>query len=301
MVSGGSDTGRGLLATTGAFVWWGMAPLYWRLLLGIPAPELLAHRIAWSFPVLVVLLLLTRRLGELRRVLGSPRSMLTLAATTILIALNWLVFIWAINHGHLLDSSLGYYINPLVSVLLGFVFLGERLRPLPRVAVVLAAAGVLVLTLRHGLPWVSLTLAFSFGFYGLLRKVVDAPPMIGLSVEIALLCPLAVGFLAWRRSLGTGAFATGHPGTDVLLALSGVITVFPLLWFAQGVRALSLATVGILQYLAPTAHFILSITLFHESFAAAHLVAFALIWTALALYSVDLRRRLASRGGGTGR
>jgi chloramphenicol-sensitive protein RarD len=289
----GSETGRGVVATAGAFLFWGLAPLYWKLLLGIPALELLAHRIAWSAPCLALLLAVGRRWSEVGRTLASARAMATLAATTVLIAVNWLTFIWAVNNGHLLDSSLGYYINPLVSVLLGFVFLGERLRRVQAVAVVLAAGGVLVLTLRHGLPWVSLTLAFSFGLYGLLRKVVDAKPMVGLFVEIALLSGPAIAFLLWRAHQGAGAF--GHKGlrASLLLAAAGPITVAPLLWFNHGVRSLTLATVGILQYLAPTGHFLLGITVFHETFGTAHMLAFALIWTALALYSIDLRRRLA--------
>jgi chloramphenicol-sensitive protein RarD len=287
-----SETGRGVLTTAGAFLVWGLAPLFWRLLLGIPATELLAHRIAWSAPCLAILLAAGHRFGEVGRVLRSPRAMATLLATTVLIAVNWLTFIWAINNGHLLDSSLGYYINPLVSVLLGFLFLGERLRRIQGLAVLFAAGGVLVLTLRHGLPWVSLALAFSFGFYGLLRKVVDARPMVGLSVEIAVLSPIAVGYLAWRSSEGSGAFTTADVRTDLLLAFTGPLTVVPLLWFNQGVRRLTLATVGILQYLAPTGHFVLGVTLFHETFGAAHLGAFVLIWTALALYSIDLRRHL---------
>jgi chloramphenicol-sensitive protein RarD len=283
-----------VLATAGAFVFWGLAPLYWKLLLGIPALELLAHRVAWSAPCLAVLLAAGRRWGEVRRTLASPRTIAILAATTVLIAANWLTFIWAVNNGHLLDSSLGYYINPLVSVLFGFVFLGERLRRLQAVAVLLASAGVLVLTLRHGLPWVSLVLAFSFGLYGLLRKVVEAKPMVGLFAEIALLSGPAIAFLLWRAHEGAGAFGHGSLRVDLLLAAAGPITVAPLLWFNHGVRSLPLATVGMLQYLAPTGHLLLGITVFHETFGAAQLLAFALIWTALALYSFDLRHRLAA-------
>jgi chloramphenicol-sensitive protein RarD len=292
-LTAGRDTARGVVATAGAFLFWGLVPLYWRLLDAVPATELLAHRIAWSAPCLAVLLALGRRFPEVRRAAASPRTMATLLATTVLIAVNWLTFLWAINNGHLLDASLGYYVNPLVSVLLGFVFLGERLRRLPAAAVGLAVAGVALLSARHGLPWVSLVLAFSFGFYGLLRKVVDARPMVGLSVEIALLTPLAVGYLMALRPAGRGAFTSGDAGTSLLLAAAGPITVFPLLWFNQGVRSLSLATVGMLQYLAPTGQFILGVTVFGEPFGASQLVAFALIWTALALYTLDLRRTLA--------
>jgi chloramphenicol-sensitive protein RarD len=289
------DTTRGAIATAGAFLFWGLAPLYWRILASAPATELLAHRIAWSAPCLAALLALGRRFPEVRRAVVTPRTLGILLVTTVLIAVNWLTFLWAINNGHVLDASLGYYVNPLVSVLLGFVFLGERLRRLQAAAVGLAVAGVALLSARHGLPWVSLVLAFSFGFYGLLRKVVDARPMVGLSVEVALLSPLAVGYLLALASAGRGAFGSGGAGRDLLLAAAGPITVFPLLWFNQGVRSLSLATVGMLQYLAPTGHFLLGVTVFKEPFGGSQLVAFAFIWTALALYTLDLRRALARR------
>ncbi len=255
---------------------------------------MLAHRIAWSFPCLLVLLAVRRRGRELVRVLSSSRTRWLLLASTALITVNWLTFLWAVSHERVLDSSLGYYINPLVSVFLGFVFLGERLRRPQSVAVALATAGVVLLTARHGLPWVSLTLAFSFGTYGLLRKVADVPPMLGLFVEIALLTPVTVGHLVWLGARGEGAFSTGAPATSLLLAAAGPVTVVPLLLFADGIRKLTLATVGFLQYMTPTGHFILAVTVFGEAFDATHLAAFACIWTALGLYSYDLRRRLAA-------
>ena len=287
------DTAQGLAATAGAFAFWGFIPLYWKLLAHLPPTEALAHRIAWSLPCLLVLLAFRRRGRELVRVLASPRTRWLLLASTVLITVNWLTFLWAVSHDRVLDSSLGYYINPLVSVFLGFVFLGERLRRLQWVAVTLAATGVVLLTARHGLPWASLTLAFSFGTYGLVRKVADVPPMLGLFVEIALLTPVTVGYLAWLRARGDGAFAAGDLTTDLLLAAAGPVTVIPLLFFADGIRKLTLATVGFLQYMTPTGHFILAVTVFGEAFDAAHLAAFAFIWTALGLYSYDLRRRFA--------
>jgi chloramphenicol-sensitive protein RarD len=253
----------------------------------------LAHRIAWSLPCLLALLTVRRRGHELVPVLASPRTRWLLLASTGLITVNWLVFLWAVSHDRVLDSSLGYYMNPLVSVFLGFVFLGERLRRPQWVAVALAAAGVGLLTARHGLPWVSLTLAFSFGTYGLVRKVADVPPMLGLFVEIALLTPMTVGYLCWLRARGEGGFAAGDLTTSLLLVAAGPVTVAPLLLFADGIRKLRLATVGFLQYMTPTGHFILAVTVFGEAFDAAHVAAFACIWTALALYSDDLRRRLS--------
>jgi chloramphenicol-sensitive protein RarD len=282
-----------VVATAAAFALWGFFPLYWKLTAHLPATEVLSHRIAWSLPCLAVLLALRHRGPELRRALGSPRTRLLLLASTVLIAANWLTFIWAVNNDRVLDASLGYYINPLVSVLLGFVFLGERLRRLQALAVVLAAVGVVALTARHGLPWPSLVLAFSFGSYGLVRKVADVPGMVGIFIEIALLAPLTVGYLVWLRLSGEGAFATGEAGLNLILVAAGPVTVVPLLLFAEGVRKLTLATVGFLQYMTPTGHFILAVAVFGEPFDAVHLVAFAFIWAALALYTYDLRRWLS--------
>jgi chloramphenicol-sensitive protein RarD len=288
----GHDTARGLAATAGAFAFWGFIPLYWKLVAHLPATEVLAHRIAWSLPWLVLLLALRHRGPELRRVLGSPRERRILLASTLMITANWLTFLWAVGHDRVLDSSLGYYINPLVSVFLGFVFLGERLRRVQWLAVLLATAGVAILTARHGLPWVSLVLAFSFGLYGLLRKVVDAPPMVGLLVEIGLVTPVCVGYLLWLAARGEGALARGDVAVGLLLAASGPVTVVPLLMFADGIRKLTLATVGFLQYVTPTGHFVLAVAVFGEPFDATHLAAFGCIWIALGLYTFDLQRRL---------
>jgi chloramphenicol-sensitive protein RarD len=226
-------------------------------------------------------------------VLGSPRTRWLLLASTVLITVNWLAFLWAITHDRVLDSSLGYYINPLVSVFLGFVFLGERLRRLQWAAVALAAGGVGLLTARHGLPWISMALAFSFGGYGLVRKLVDVRPMPGLVVEIALLTPPSVAYLLWLTSRGEGAFLSAGTGASLLLAAAGPVTVGPLLMFNEGVRKLTLATVGFLQYMTPTGHFLLAVTVFGEPLDLTRLVSFAFIWTALGIYTYDLRRRLA--------
>lgn len=284
-----------MAATVGAFAFWGFVPLFWKLLTDVPATQSLSHRIAWSLPCLAVLLLVVPRTGDFARVIRSPRILLLLLASTLMITANWLTYLWAVNTDRVLDGSLGYYINPLVSVFLGFAFLGERLRRLQGLAVILAATGVAVLTARHGLPWISLVLGFSFGTYGLLRKLADVPAMVGLFIEIGLLSPFAVGYLVWLGSRGEGAFTASEAGTSLLLAATGPVTIIPLLLFAEGIRRLTLATVGFLQYMTPTAHFILAIVVFGEPFDAAHLVAFGFIWVALALYTFDLRRYLARR------
>lgn len=286
----------GVLAATAAYLTWGLAPLYWRALEEVPSIELLAHRIVWACLLVILLLAARRRLGDLLRVLSSRRTAATLLATTALIAVNWGLFIWAVNSGRVLSASLGYYINPLVTVLLGTVVLGERLSRAQTIAVLLAAAGVVVLTVSVGrLPWVSLALAFSFGLYGLLRKTVRADAATGLAVESSLLAPLAVALIAARGSAGVGALGRLGPTTDLLLLGSGALTAVPLLLFTVGARRLPLTTLGLLQYLAPTCHFLLAVGVFGEPFSAAQGATFVMIWAALGLYTADIRRRLARR------
>jgi len=274
-----------------AYAWWGLVPIYFKAVVFVGALEVLAHRVVWSVVLLSLLMLFQRRWRAALEVLRSPRTALTLAGTTVLIASNWFVFIWAVGHDRVLESSLGYFINPLVNVLLGFVFLGERLTRWQSASVLLAGAGVAYLTLSYGrFPWIALVLAGSFGVYGLLRKTAPVGSLVGLTVETSLLCPLALGYLVWLRARGDAAFGAGSVGVDVLLALAGVVTAVPLLWFASAARRLRLATVGFLQYLAPTGHFLLAVLTFGEPFTRTHLVSFACIWTALAVYSIDTAR-----------
>ncbi|MDH3255962.1 MAG: EamA family transporter RarD [Acidobacteriota bacterium] len=280
------------MATLGAFLIWGLSPLFWKLLLEVPAGQLLAHRVLWAALILACSLLWQRRLKETREIFTSARVFLTLTATTILISANWLIYIWAIVTERIVQASLGYYINPLVTVLLAMVFLSERLNRAQWIAVGLATVGVAAMVWGHGeVPWISLTLAMSFGLYGLLRKQVQAEAETGLFVETALLSPLVVIYLLRADRLGHGAF--GHIGitTDTLLMASGVITALPLVLFTHGARRLPLTTVGFLQYVAPTLQFLLAIFVFREPFTRAHLVAFLFIWTALAVFSWDLRYR----------
>ncbi len=283
----------GVAFAAGAFLVWGFSPVYWKLLKPVPAVELLAHRIVWALVVVAVWMTVRRRWTELRTALRSGRTILALAASTALIAVNWGLFIYAVNSDRVLSTSLGYYINPLVSVLLGLVVLRERLNRPQSVAVGLAAIAVTVLTVRLGqLPWISLALAFTFGMYGLVRKVVAADAVVGLTFETAALAPFAAAFLGVLELRGSGAL--GHHGvtTDLLLAASGAITAVPLVLFTLGARRLPLSTVGLLQYIAPTCTFLFAVFVWGEPFTVAHGVAFALIWTALALYTADLRTRL---------
>jgi len=289
----------GLAYATAAYLWWGMSPLYWRLIEEVPPAEMMGHRVLGCVAVLALLLAGTGRLGELRRVVRDRRAFSTLVASTVLIATNWYTFLWAIAEDRVLQVSLGYYVTPLLNVLLGVVFLGERLRRAQGVAVALASVGVVILTVEAGtLPWVSVLIAVSFGGYGLLRKTVAAGPEVGLAVETTLMLPVVVGWFLWRGPLTGGvaapAFAAADPGIQWLVALSGPVTLVSLIWFTHGARRLPLSTLGLLQYLAPTGQFLIAVFLFGESFATLHLAAFAFIWAGLAVFTYDLRRHLAA-------
>jgi chloramphenicol-sensitive protein RarD len=269
---------------------WGLFPLYFRQVAHIEPLQVLAHRVFWSVPFLALLILLTRRAAELRAVVASGRTMLTLVASTATIAVNWYVFIYAIATRQVLQCSLGYFINPLVSVMLGMLFLKERLRPLQVAGVVLAAAGVANLAISAGqLPWVALTLALTFGLYGLIRKTTAAGPMVGLMVETSLLFPFSVWLIG--RDLWPAGGSYGLT-SYLWLSCAGVITAVPLLWFAGAARRLRLSTIGFLQYIAPSVHFLLAVAVFGEKFTGTHLVTFCFIWSALAMYSVDSWRAL---------
>jgi chloramphenicol-sensitive protein RarD len=290
----GPGSARGGVAyAAAAYVCWGIFPLYFRALEGVPAPEILAHRIAWSAAFMLLLVTARRHWPEVRGQL-SPAVVLRLAISATLISTNWLIYIWAVNAGHVLDASLGYFVNPLVSVLLGVVFLREPLSRRQVLAIVLAAAGVLSLVVRAGrIPWVALSLAGTFGLYGLIRKRVAVDATVGLLTEVAVLAPVALAFLAWRGATGRGHFGEAATIT-ALLAASGVVTAVPLMWFAVGVRRLRLATVGLLQYLNPTMQFAIAVAVFGEPLTPAHRVAFVCIWLGLAVYTseaVGLGRR----------
>lgn len=288
-----TEVRQGLLAGGGAFLIWGITPVFWKLLQSVPALELLAHRIIWALVLIVLWLTLRRRWHDLRRAVGHRRTLVALVASTACIAVNWGLFIWAVNTDRVLATSLGYYINPLVSVLLGMVFLGERLNRVQWVAVGLAAAAVTLMTAgAGGLPWISLGLAFSFGLYGLVRKTVAADAVIGLAFETLALTPLCLAYLLRAEGLGVGAFGHHGLGFDLLLVATGAVTATPLILFTLGARRLPLSTVGLLQYIAPTCTFALAVLVYGEPFGWIQLVSFILIWLALGLYTADLRRRL---------
>lgn len=276
----------GPLAAALAYILWGLFPLYIKQVAAVPALEIVLHRSAWSLVVMLSLLLAMQRFAWLRQVVRQPRTLALFALSALLLACNWLLYVWAVNAGRLLDASLGYFINPLVNVLLGYAVLHERPRPLQWAAVALAAAGVLWLALGAGhVPWVSLVLALSFGFYGLLRKTAPLGATEGLALETLLLAPLAVGGLLWLSASGQGHFGQGDLRLDALLIAAGPATAIPLLLFASGARRVSMATLGLLQYLGPSIQFVLGVAVYHEPFSTSRSVGFALIWAALALYS----------------
>jgi chloramphenicol-sensitive protein RarD len=277
-----------LFAAIAAFVTWGLVPVYWKLLRFLPATEILAHRFVWTCVFMVALLSWQRRWPEVLANLRSPRTALFCAGSGIAIAINWLVFIWAVNAGRVLETSLGYFMTPLVNVLFGALFLRERLTRAQLLSVLLAAAAVCYLTFGFGrLPSVALTLCFSFGLYGLLRKISGAASIPGLFLETTVLVPFALAFLFYLESRHTLHFGPGSTGLSLLLISTGIVTGVPLLWFAYAARHLRLTTLGFLQYLAPSCTFFLGIFAFHEPFRRGQMLTFVFIWIALAIFTVD--------------
>ncbi len=326
-----SEATVGVMYGLAAYLWWGFCPIYFKAVAHVPPLEILAHRILWSVVLLTILIRVSNRWGVAIKTLRDRRTMLTLLCTTILIAVNWFTFIWAIANNQLMEASLGYFINPLVNVLLGFVFLRERLRPWQWVSVIVAAIGVGYRTISMGeLPVVTMILAVSFSFYGLLRKTARVDSLVGLMVETSILFPLALVFVVQQAMAHTGSFgaglfdasvlvdasnaigvmgntaadagamavdslvdrarAAGPLATSLLLMLGGVITAIPLLCFTNAARRLRYSTIGFMQYIAPTFQFLLAVAVYGELFTRAHMISFAFIWMALVIYSVDTVR-----------
>ncbi|MCJ7500523.1 EamA family transporter RarD [bacterium] len=271
-----------------AYTIWGFFPLYFKALARVPAAEVLAHRILWSAAFLLVFVALTRAGAQLKSMMLNRRTLATLTITTLLVSTNWFVFIYAVAAGKVLESSLGYYLNPLVSIFLAAVFLGEKLTSRQKVAIALAAAGVGVQTVMIGrIPLISITLAFTFGLYGLIRKAARVPAVTGLAIETTLLSPVALGYIIWLFSADRLSFLALGKNIDILLLLAGVITVTPLILFGGALNRLRLSTMGIMQYIVPTAHFAWAVFAFGEPFTTGHLVSFGFIWAGLLLYSSE--------------
>ena len=289
----------GFLYAFGAFGAWGVVlPLYMKALEGVPVLEILVHRVLWAALATVALIAALGQLGEARRAL-TPRSIALLMVSAALVTANWVTYIFAVTSDHIIETSLGYFMNPLVSVALGMAVLGERLRPLQLAACLIGALGVVILTTASsGVPWIALTLAFSFGCYGLVRKVVAVESLIGVAFEAAILAPLALGYLLWLAHEGRASFGIAAPGLDLLLMGSGLATALPLVWFAAAARKLPLTTIGLLQFSSPSATFLLGILAYGEPFSGAEAVTFACVWVALGLYTADAlrtRRAVTSR------
>ena len=289
---------RGLAITAFTFTLWGLVPVYWHLLKAVPSQQIIAHRIIWSTVLVVAWLLLSNGLGWWKAIAAQPRALPTLALSSVAIAFNWGLYIWAINAGHVIETSLGYFINPLVSVVLGVVVLKERLRRLQWLAVGCAALGVAWLTFDAGTPpWIALGLACSFGLYGLLRKMISVDPVAGLGMESLYLFLPAIGFALWSENGHGGGFFSGWGWrNDALLIFGGAVTALPLIGFAYGVKRIPLSLVGILQYIAPSIGLLLGVFFFREPFDTAKAVGFAAIWTGLLLFIGDSVWR--SRAGG---
>ena len=289
---------QGIAAGILAYTLWGLLPAYWKALQVVPPLEILCHRSIWSLAFVLLVLAARKQWAWLRQARSSRRTLLISLASACLLSLNWFIYIWAVNSGHVVDSSLGYFIAPLVNVLLGVLFLRERPRLWQTVAIGSATVGVLALTIGYGaFPWIALSLASSFGFYGLLRKVSPLGSLEGLSLETAVLSLPAAAYLISLEGTGGGSF--GHAGAAItlLLAGTGVVTALPLLLFAFAARQVTLATVGILQYISPTFQFVLGVLVYGEAFTAARLVGFVPIWLALIIYSVDGVREERRRRG----
>ena len=283
-----------------AYLSWGVAPLYFKVVIRhASAWEVLAHRVLWSSVFLLGLIVIRGQGAALRRALfQAPRVLLVLIFTTMLISVNWFVFIWVHETDQVLQASLGYFINPLLSVVLGFVILRERLRRMQTASAVIAALGVAYLTIESGeVPALALLLACTFAAYGLIRKLVAVEAMVGLTVETLILAPLCMAYLAWVGWRGEGAFGVQSRQTDALLLAGGIITALPLLWFTCAARRLRLVTVGFLQYLAPSGQFLIAVLIFDEPLSRAQLGSFIIIWIALAIYSIDAWRAARRRNG----
>ena len=278
---------RGILYALGAYLAWGFFPIYWKWLDNVPAIQLFGHRILWSFILLAVILFISRRWSDFRAKL-SPKIVRIYLAAALLLAVNWLTYVWAINAGFIIETSLGYFINPLLSVLLGVLFFRERLRPLQWIPILLAAAGVIYLTVSYGsLPWIALTLAVTWGFYGLVKKAAPLGSLYGVTLETAILFLPALTFLVFADLTGAGQFLHAGIGTDLLLAGAGLVTTIPLLMFAKAARRIPLSTIGILQYISPTIQFIIGFAVYHEPFTLARLIGFGIVWLALILFWVE--------------
>ncbi|MGI8701581.1 MAG: EamA family transporter RarD [Nocardioidaceae bacterium] len=294
------DERRGVLLGGAAFALWGLFPLYWPLLEPAGAEEILAHRVLWSLLATSILVVVARKSSAFRAIWTTPRVRALMLTASVLIAVNWFTYIWGVNHGYVVETSLGYYINPLVTVLLGVFVLGERLRRVQWLALAIGFAAVCVLSVALGRPpYISLVLAFSFGTYGLLKKQAAVGPTEGIAFETVVLAPVALGYLAWSTAAGTAQSWSQGIGHVALLSTTGIVTALPLILFAGAANKVPLATLGMLQYIAPTLQFLIGVLVYAEPLSLARWIGFILVWVALLLLSTEsilaMRRRTAGR------
>lgn len=279
---------KGFWYAVGAYFTWGLFPMYWKALAQVPALQLLGHRIVWSFLFMMILLLVLRQGKSFRAEIASPRVLLVYGIAAVFLAINWLTYVWAVNAGFIVETSLGYFINPLLSMLLGVVILRERLRPFQWIPVGLAAAGMLYLTFAYGnFPWIGLTLALSFGIYGFVQKVAPLNSLHSVALETMILFLPAVLYLLYTEFAGQGLFLHADPGSDLLMIGAGAVTAIPLLMFAAATQRITLFLIGVLQYIAPTMYFLLGVLVYGEQLTAERLTGFVIIWIALILFAVE--------------
>lgn len=279
---------KGIIYSATAYVLWGLLPIYWKLLHHVPALEILAQRIIWSLVLVSIILTIGHKWSFVGPALRNRKIVMAFVASGCLLAVNWFTYIWGVNAGFIVETSLGYFINPLVSILLGFFILHEKLRPGQWAALAVALAGVLYLTFNYGsFPWIALTLAFTFGTYGLLRKTAALNSAEGLAMETAVLFLPALAYVLVLQARGVGSFGTINVSTTLLLVLAGAATSIPLLLFASGARRISMTTLGVLQYIAPTLQFLIGVLIYHEPFNTTRLIGFSIVWLAIILFTAE--------------
>ncbi|GKU81574.1 EamA family transporter RarD [Niallia sp. NCCP-28] len=283
---------QGVIFAGISYLIWGMFPVYWKLLQGVGADEILANRVIWSFIFMVILVISTNKWKKviltIQAFKTNKKQAFLLFAASILVSFNWFIYIWAVNADKVIETSLGYYINPLVSVLLGVLVLKEKMKRAQIISFVLAAIGVLILTFSHGsFPWIALSLALTFGLYGLAKKIIVLDSEIGLTIETLFITPIALFYMGYLFASGRHEFLTGSMSINILIMVSGVLTAIPLLFFAKGAQRIPLSMLGFIQYLTPTLTLILGVFLYHEKFTNSHLMAFICIWSALTIYSLS--------------
>jgi len=279
---------KGILSGIAAYVLWGFFPIYWKFLHQVPALQVIGHRIGWSFILLMVYILLTKQWKEFRSAAFTLRTVGIYSIAAILLSFNWLIYVWGVNAGFIVETSLGYFINPLLSVLLGVVFLRERLRSMQWIPVTLAAVGVIYLTFVYGrLPWIALSLAFTFGFYGFVKKLSPLGSLYGLTLETGIVFPVALIYLTFVGIKGSGAFLHDGALVDMFLIGAGLVTTIPLLLFASAAKQIPLTIVGLLQYIAPTLQFLIGVFIYKESFDIAHFIGFGIVWLALIIFAIE--------------